>query len=131
VRYDVDMAKTVDELTVNWTENGALKVRELDKVVLSTSTSWATVAFLFQEADADAAGQWRAPKVSIRRYRKRGGKLHVDKHLTLSTEKQALDFAAAVTSWFAEGGAGRTHTVQPASMPSPNKVGDQPTADEA
>lgn len=127
------MAKNVDELTVNWAENGALRVRELDKVVLSTSTSWATVAFLFQEADPDpdAAGAWRAPKVSIRRYRKRGGKFQVDKHLTLSTEKQAVDFAGAVTSWFAEGGAGRTLTVQPGSLPSPNKVGEKPTADEA
>lgn len=125
------MAKNVDELTVNWAENGALKVRELDKVVLSTSTSWATVAFLFQEADPEAAGAWRAPKVSIRRYRKRGGKFQVDKHLTLSTEKQAVDFSGAVASWFAEGGAGRTLTVQPASMPSPDKMGEKPTADEA
>src|SRR5436190_19356552 len=100
------MAKNADDVTVNWSENGALKVRELDKVVLSTSTSWATVAFLFQEADAESAGGWRAPKVSIRRYRERGGKLHVDKHLTLSTEKQALDFAAAVQAWFAADGAG-------------------------
>lgn len=125
------MARTVDELTVNWTENGALKVRELDKVVLSTSTSWATVAFLFQEHDAEDPSGWRAPKVSIRRYRKRGGKLHVDKHLTLSTEKQALDLAAAISSWFAAGGAGVTREVRPASMPSPDRVGDAPTKDEA
>lgn len=125
------MARTVDELTVNWTEDGVLKVRELDKVVLSTATSWATVAFLFQEHDPESADGWRAPKVSIRRYRKRGGKLHVDKHLTLSTEKQALDLAAAIGAWFAEGGAGRTLTVQPASMPDPSRVGDAPTGDEA
>ena len=125
------MAKTVDELTVNWTEAGVLKVRELDKAVLSTSSSWATVAFLFQEHDAESPGGWRAPKVSIRRYRKRGGKLHVDKHLTLSTEKQATDLAAAIGAWFAPAGAGKTLTVQPASAPSPDRVGDAPTGDEA
>lgn len=124
------MAKTADDVTVNWSENGALRVRELDKVVLSTSTSWATVAFLFQEADPEAPDGWRAPKVSIRRYRRRGGKLHVDKHLTLSTEKQALDFAAAVTKWFSDGGAGRTHAVQPGSAPSPDRVGESPPAEE-
>ena len=125
------MAKTVDELTVNWTEAGVLKVRELDKAVLSTSSSWATVAFLFQEHDAESPGGWRAPKVSIRRYRKRGGKLHVDKHLTLSTEKQAVDLAAAIGAWFAPEGPGKTLTVQPASAPDPSRVGDAPTGDEA
>lgn len=124
------MAKNVDELSVNWTEGGVLKVRELDKAVLSTSSSWATVAFLFQEHDAESPGGWRAPKVSIRRYRKRGGKLHVDKHLTLSTEKQAIDLATAIAAWFAAEGPGRTLAVQPASAPSPDRVGDAPTGDE-
>src|SRR4051794_29718388 len=90
----------VDDLTVAWAENGVEKVRELKKTVLSTSTSWATIAFLFQEADGE--GGWRAPKVSIRRYRKRGKGYVVDKHLTLSTAKQALALADAVRSWFPE-----------------------------
>jgi hypothetical protein len=94
----------VDDLTVNWSEDGVPKVRELAKTILSTSTSWATIAFLFQEADGE--GGWRAPKVSLRRYRKRGKTFVVDKHLTLSTKQQALEFARAVDGWFATGGAG-------------------------
>ena len=94
----------VDDLTVTWSENGTPKVRELAKMLLSTSSSWATIAFLFQEADG--AGGWRAPKVSVRRYRKRGKTYVVDKHLTLSTSKQALDLANAVVAWFAPGGPG-------------------------
>ena len=124
------MARTVDELTVNWTEAGVLKVRELDKAVLSTSSSWATVAFLLQEHDAEEGG-WRAPKVSIRRYRKRGGKLHVDKHLTLSTEKQASELAAAIGAWFAPEGPGKTLTVQPKSAPSPDRIADALTPQES
>jgi hypothetical protein len=123
------MAKDVDDLTVNWTEEGALKVRELDKVVLSTSTSWATVAFLFQEHDTESGG-WRAPKVSLRRYRKRGGKFVVDKHLTLSTEKQAVDLAKAIEGWFSDGGAGRTLEVKPGSEPRPGRGGEAPPRDE-
>lgn len=121
---------SVDDLTVNWTEGGTLKVRELDKVVLSTSTSWATVAFLFQEHDPDSDG-WRAPKVSLRRYRKRGGKFVVDKHLTLSTGKQAVDFARAIEGWFADAGPGHTQEVQPGSAPRPGRGGGEaPPRDE-
>jgi hypothetical protein len=94
----------LDILTVDWSENGVVKVRQLGKSVLSTSTAWATVAFLFQEADG--AGGWRAPKVSIRRYRKRGKSYVVDKHLTLSTGKQASTLASAIGTWFAAGGPG-------------------------
>ena len=92
---------TVDELTVNWSEEGVQKVRELHKSVLGSSTSWATVAFLFQENDG--AGGWRAAKVSVRRYRKRGKGWIVDKHLTLSTATQALALAKAVVTWFPDG----------------------------
>jgi len=94
----------IEELTVNWSENGVVKTKELDKRILSSSTSWATIAFLFQEADG--AGGFRAPKVSLRRYRKRGKTFVVDKHLTLSTKAQAQALAHAIGTWFAVGGPG-------------------------
>lgn len=119
----------LDELTVNWTEGGVLKIRELDKVVLSTATSWATLAFLFQEYDAETS-TYRSPKVSLRRYRKRGGRFVVDKHLTLSHEKQALDLARAIEGWFSASGSGRTLEVQPGSAPRAGKAGEAPPTDE-
>lgn len=119
---------SVDQLTVNWSEGGSLKVRELDKLVLSTSTSWATVAFLFQERDVETDG-WRAPKISVRRYRKRGGKFVVEKHLTLSTEKQAVDLARGILGWFEERGAARTGEVQPGSVPRAGQAEAAPDAD--
>ena len=94
----------VDDLTVTFSENGVVKVQELAKVVLSTSTSWATIAYLFHEADG--AGGFRAPKVQVRRYRKRGKTFVVDKHLTLSTKAQAQALATAIGTWFAAGGIG-------------------------
>ena len=42
------MASTVDELTVNYEENGVLVVKELDKAILSKGT-WATILFRYQE----------------------------------------------------------------------------------
>ncbi len=94
----------IDDLTVTFVEDGAVKVQELAKAVLSSSSSWATIAFLFRESDG--AGGWRAPKVSVRRYRKRGKGFVVDKHLTLSTSKQALGLSQAIEAWFAPGGPG-------------------------
>lgn len=121
--------RALDELTVNWTEGEILKVRELDKAVLSMSTSWATVAFLFQEHEPETGG-FRAPKVSLRRYRKRGGRFIVDKHLTLSTEKQAADLARAIAGWFGPSGPGRTQTVQPGSAVRPGRSGEAPPRDD-
>jgi hypothetical protein len=89
----------VEELTVAFTENGKEKVRELAKRVLAQSTSWATLAFLFQEADA-ATGEWKPQKLSLRRYRKKAGRYVVDKHFTLSSERQVHELKQALAAWF-------------------------------
>ena len=90
----------IEELSVTFEENGVLKVRQLDRVVLSSSSSWATVAHLFEERDPE--GGFRGPKVSLRRYRKRGKGFVVDKHLTISSPRQAHTLAAALARWFPE-----------------------------
>jgi len=42
------MASNIDEVTINYEEDGVLVVKELDKVVLSKG-SWATVLFRYQQ----------------------------------------------------------------------------------
>lgn len=90
----------VEDLTVTFEEDGVLKVRELDRAVLSSSSTWATVAHLFEERDPE--GGFRGPKVSLRRYRKRGKGFVVDKHLTLSSARQAHALCVALAKWFPE-----------------------------
>lgn len=51
------MASTVDELTVNYTENGSLVVKELDKVIL-TKGAWSTVIFKYQDLDRKKRRIW-------------------------------------------------------------------------
>jgi len=92
-------------LTVRFEEGGVLQVDELDRVVLAASPLWATVAFLARERDR-ATGAWRATRVQIRRYKKRGGRFVVDKHFTLTGRAQADGLAAALGRWFSPGGAG-------------------------
>ena len=95
----------VADLTVAFTENGHEKVRELDKVVLSSSSSWVTIAFLFAEIDADS-GAAKAPKVSLRRYKKRAGRYVLDKHFVLSSGAQATTLGSALGRWFSGAAAG-------------------------
>ena len=61
------MNGTVDELTVNYEEDGILRVKEVDKEILSRG-AWATVLFRYREwmPEADAYGPDR---YTIRRYK--------------------------------------------------------------
>lgn len=94
----------LEDLTVTFEENGVLKVRELDRAVLSSSAAWATVAHLFEERDPE--GGFRGPKVSLRRYRKRGKGFVVDKHLTIGSPRQAHALATALLRWFPDAPVG-------------------------
>ncbi len=88
-------------LTVRFEEEGVVKVEEVAKVVLASSPMWATVAFVSRERDA-ASGLGPA-RVSVRRYKKRGGRYHVDKHLTLTTLQQARALRDALSEWIDAG----------------------------
>ena len=92
-----DMAASVDELTVQWEENGELKVRELDKQVLSAG-SWATVMFLFQEKDPRTGG-FRAPKIALRRYQKARGGWRFHSKFHVSSKAQAKEVARIIETW--------------------------------
>lgn len=91
------MATNVDELTVQWEEDGDVKVRELEKHVLS-SGSWATVMFLFQEKDP-RTGAFRAPKVALRRYQKARGGWRFHSKFHLSSKAQAQEVARVIGEW--------------------------------
>jgi len=99
------MAETVEELTVNWEDNGQLKVRELDKEILSRG-AWATIMFLFQELDAKTQ-TYRPPKIGVRRYRKRSGSYIFQSKFNISSEKQAKEMVDVIQRWFAEDGIGK------------------------
>ena len=72
-RFDLKgrMASTVDEITINFEEDGVLSCKEVTKEILTKGT-WATIMFKYQDLDK-ASGEYKAPKISIRRYQKRSG----------------------------------------------------------
>lgn len=89
----------IDQLTVNWEEEGELRVKELKKHVLSKG-AWATIMFLYQEFDKKT-NEWRPPKVTIRRYRKRGDQGYIfQSKFNISSEAQGLEIAKVVTDWY-------------------------------
>lgn len=97
----------IDDLTANWEdpESKELRTKELAKEVLSRG-AWATVMFLVQDLDRKTKA-YRAPKISVRRYKKSGGSYRYQSSFNISSEKQAREMEAIIDKWFANGGVGR------------------------
>jgi len=98
------MAETLDELSYDYEEDGVLVRKELERHVLSKG-SWATVMFLYQELDKKTEA-WRAPKVSIVRYKKWNGQYRKQSGFNISSEKQARQIVEAIEKWYGGAAAG-------------------------
>ena len=88
---------TIDDLTVQFEENGQVIVNELDKVVLSKG-AWTTILFRYQ--------QWQPEKDSfgpdmyvIRRYKKASGEYRQQSKFNISSADQARKIVDALSSW--------------------------------
>jgi len=92
------MSEAINELTVNWEENGELKVKEVAKHVLSKG-AWATVMFLYQELDPKTK-EFKEPKISIRRYKKRADKYMYQSKFNISSEAQGKEIARVIHEWY-------------------------------
>ena len=98
------MAETLEELSYDYEEDGVLVRKELERHVLSKG-SWATVMFLYQELDKKTEA-WRAPKVSIVRYKKWNGQYRKQSGFNISSEKQARQIVDAIEKWYGGVAAG-------------------------
>jgi hypothetical protein len=94
----VFMSDAIDQLTVNWEEDGQLRVKELKKHVLSKG-AWATVMFLYQEFDKKI-NDFRPPKITIRRYRKRNDQYMYQSKFNISSEAQGKEIARIIEDWY-------------------------------
>ncbi len=92
------MFATIDEITINWEDDGILKVKELDKEVLSKG-AWTTILFLYKDWNPteEAYGN---EKVTIRRYRKIRGTYQQQSKFNISSEKQGLKIIDILQKWF-------------------------------
>lgn len=95
------MAETVDDITMNYFENGQQLVKELDKIVL-TKGAWSTVMFKYQ--DWDRKNEDFGPvKFSIRRYQKREGSYRPKSKFNISSPDQAKKIIEGLNTWLDEG----------------------------
>lgn len=94
------MATTIDELTINYTEDGQLVVKELDKVIL-TKGAWSTILYRYQDWNR-AKNEYGNEKYSIRRYQKRNGEYVQRSKFNISSKDQAEKIITALQLWIAD-----------------------------
>ncbi len=94
------MASSVDELTINYEEDGVVIVKELDKVVLSKG-AWATLIYRYQQWDRRKE-EYGPDRYTIRRYQKRNGEYSPKSKFNISSRDQAEKIIAALQGWIAD-----------------------------
>lgn len=93
--------ETIEELTVQYEEDGVVKVEELAKEVL-TKGSWTTIVYRYREMDRKS-GEYGEDKVRIQRYRKRDGVFYEQSKFNITNGKQARQLVDILSGWFPEG----------------------------
>ena len=91
------MAESIDELTIEYTDDGLVTVKELDKIVLSKG-AWSTILYRYQDWDRKKE-EYGPEKYSIRRYQKRNGEYRQQSKFNISSKDQASQLVDALQQW--------------------------------
>ncbi|MBW2651211.1 MAG: hypothetical protein JRC66_09480 [Deltaproteobacteria bacterium] len=91
------MASDVNEITINYEEDGIIIVKELDKVILSKG-AWSTIIFRYQDWNR-TKGEYGPERFTIRRYRKLNDEYRQQSKFNISSTDQALKIINALQKW--------------------------------
>jgi hypothetical protein len=94
------MASDVNDITIEYEEDGVLLVKEIDKEVLSKG-AWATMMFRYQQWDK-RKNEYGPESYSIRRYQKVHGEYMQKSKFTISSKAQAEKIVEALQKWMKE-----------------------------
>lgn len=94
------MSAEVDDISINYEEDGTLIVKELDKEILSKG-AWTTILFRYQDYNR-AKKEYGPDKYTIRRYQKRNGQYLPKSKFNISSAKQAKKIIEALAKWIDE-----------------------------
>lgn len=94
------MSTTVEEITINYEEEGVLVVKETGKEILSKG-AWTTILFRYQNWDK-AKGEYGKDMFTIRRYQKRQGEYIPKSKFNISSREQAQSIVAVLQTWLTE-----------------------------
>ncbi len=92
------MAETIEEITINYEEDGKQIVKEIKKEVLSKG-AWTTIMFFYQDLDR-RTGDYNDPKISIRRYKKASGTYRQQSKFNIGSAKQAKQISDTINQWY-------------------------------
>ncbi len=91
------MSSEIDELTVQYEEDGLVTVKELDKKIL-TKGAWSTIIYRYQDWDRRKE-EYGKEKYTIRRYQKRNGQYQQKSKFNISSADQARAVIDALEGW--------------------------------
>jgi len=94
------MAADVNDITIQYEEDGVVIVKELDKEILSKG-AWATVMFRYRQWDKRRQ-EYSPDSYAIRRYQKVHGDYVQKSKFTISSNKQAEKIVKALQRWLQE-----------------------------
>lgn len=94
------MSSTIEDLTINYEEDGTLVVRETGKEVLSKG-AWTTVLYRYNNLDRKT-GEYGKDMYTIRRYQKRQGEYQMKSKFNISSAKQARQIIETLENWVKE-----------------------------
>lgn len=93
------MAADVEEISINYEEDGVLLVKELDKEILSKG-AWTTILFRFQDLDKKT-NEYSPDRYIIRRYQKKDGEYMSKSKFKISSAEQATKIVNTLSKWLA------------------------------
>ncbi len=94
------MSTEIEDLTVDYEEDGKLVSRQLDKIVL-TKGAWSTIIYRYQDWNRTKE-EYGPDKYSIRRYQKRNGQYMQKSKFNISSRDQATKIINALETWIGD-----------------------------
>jgi hypothetical protein len=94
------MSATIEDLTINYEEDGVQVVKETGKEVLSKG-AWTTILYRFQNLDRKT-GEFGKDMFTIRRYQKRQGEYVMKSKFNISSSEQAKKIIEILEKWTSE-----------------------------
>ena len=91
------MSADINDLTIQYEEDGQVLVQELDKEIL-TKGAWATLVFRYQNW-SKAKNEFGKEMFTIRRYQKRNGEYIPKSKFNISSADQAKQIIATLQKW--------------------------------
>jgi hypothetical protein len=94
------MSATIEELTINYEEDGVQIVKETGKEVLSKG-AWTTILYRYNNLDRKTS-EFGKDMYTIRRYQKRQGEYLMKSKFNISSTDQAKKVIDILSKWTSE-----------------------------